>query len=269
MCSPQSPLELSRAAADLPSFQFPAQPDPGIGKPAQRTSAQPEFEPFVSYMGERSSRTRMSGLYALGLSLVLIFAFGGSALLYATRQTQAWMPNVEGYLRELARLGHLPDWKRSELQPAQNRLPAPQAPAAPSAADEKLENIPDRAPVKNDLASVPDNTADTEIQVTPEARDKAADRATKISEKKRAPEQKPPGVRIASDQEIAGRKLEMEVYKAISDRAITGVAIVSVSDGTVYLDGRVATPRQKLAAVRAALSVPGVKSVRDRITIDN
>jgi hypothetical protein len=162
----------------------------------------------------------MSGLYALGLSLVLIFAFGGSALLYATRQTQAWMPNVEGYLRELARLGHLPDWKRSELQPAQNRLPAPQAPAAPSAADEKLENIPDRAPVKNDLASVPDNTADTEIQV-------------------------------------------------ISDRAITGVAIVSVSDGTVYLDGRVATPRQKLAAVRAALSVPGVKSVRDRIAIDN
>ena len=269
MFSPQSPLELSRAAADLPSFQFPAEPDPGIGKPAQRTSAQPEFEPFVSYMGERSSRTRMSGLYALGLSLVLIFAFGGSALLYATRQTQAWMPNVEGYLRELARLGHLPDWKRSELQPAQNRLPAPQAPAAPSAADEKLENIPDRAPVKNYLASVPDNTADTEIQVTPEARDKSADRATKISEKKRAPEQKPPRVRIASDQEIAGRKLEMEVYKAISDRAITGVAIVSVSDGTVYLDGRVATPRQKLAAVRAALSVPGVKSVRDRIAIDN
>src|SRR4029079_328815 len=269
MFSPQSPLELSRAAGELASFQFPAEPDPVIGKPAQRTSAQPEFEPFVSYMGDRSSRTRMSGLYALGLSLVLIFAFGGSALLYATRQTQAWMPNVEGYLRELARLGHLPDWKRSELQPAQNRLPAPQAPAAPSAADEKLENIPDRAPVKNDLASVPDNTADTEIQVTPEARDKAAERATKISEKKRAPEQKPPRVRIASDQEIAGRKLEMEVYKAITDRAITGVAIVSVSDGTVYLDGRVATPRQKLAAVRAALSVPGVKSVRDRIAIDN
>jgi osmotically-inducible protein OsmY len=31
----------------------------------------------------------------------------------------------------------------------------------------------------------------------------------------------------------------------------------------------VATPRQKLAAVRAAMSVPGVKSVRDRIVIDN
>jgi general secretion pathway protein A len=267
--SPRSPLELTRAAADLPSFQFPVEPDPGIGKPAQPTSAQPEFEPFVAYVGERSSRTRMSGLYALGLSLVLIFAFGGSALFYATRQTQAWMPNLQGYLRELARLGHLTDWQRSELQSAQNRLPAPQAPAAPLAADDQLKNIPDPAPVKNDFTSVPDNSADTEIQVTPEARDKAADRATKVAEKRRAPEQRPGGVRIANDQEIAGRKLEMEVYKAISDRAITGVAIVSVSDGTVYLDGRVATPRQKLAAVRAALSVPGVKSVRDRIAIDN
>lgn len=266
--SPQSSLELTRAAA-LPPFQFPAEPDPAIGKPAQPTSAQPEFEPFIAYSGERSSRVRMSGLYALALSLVLIFAFGGSALLYATRQSQAWMPNFGGYLRELAQFGHFPDRRRSELQSTENQLPEPQAPAAPSAADEKLENIPDRAPVKNDLTSVPDNTADTEIQVTPEARDKVAERPTKIAEKRRPAEQRPPRVRIANDQEIAGRKLEMDVYKAISDRAITGVEIVSVSDGTVYLDGRVATPRQKLAAVRAALSVPGVKSVRDRIAIDN
>lgn len=268
--SPQSPLELTRAAADLPPFQFPAEPDRGIGNPAQPTSAQPEFEPFVAYLGERSSRTGRSGLYALGLSLVLIFAFAGSVLLYATRQSQAWMPNFGGYLHELARLGHLPDGRRRELPSAENRLPGPQAPAAPLAADENLENIPDRATVKNDLASVPDNTADTQIQVSPEARDTAADRATtKIAEKRRAPEQRPQRARTANDQEVAGRKLEMEVYKAISDRAITGVEIVSVNDGTVYLDGRVATPRQKLAAVRAALSVPGVKSVRDRIAIDN
>jgi hypothetical protein len=176
-------------------------------------------------------------------------------------------------------LGHLPEWNRSELQSAENRLPAPQPPAenrlpspqppAPSVADEKFDKIPDRETVKNDLTTVPDNSTDTEIQVSPEARDKPADRATKITEKKRIAEQRPSGVRIANDQEIAGRKLEMEVYKAISDRAITGVEIVSVSDGTVYLDGRVATPRQKLAAVRAAMSVPGVKSVRDRIVIDN
>lgn len=275
--SSPSPLELTRTAADFPSFQFPAEPDAVSAKPAHSSSAQPEFEPFVAYVGQRSRRTRRGGLYVLGLSLLLILS--GSALLYGARQSLLWIPNVRGYLRDIGSLGHLPEWNRSELQSAENRLPAPQPPAenrlpspqppAPSVADEKFDKIPDRETVKNDLATVPDNSADTEIQVSPEARDKPADRATKITEKKRIPEQRPSGVRIANDQEIAGRKLEMEVYKAISDRAITGVEIVSVSDGTVYLDGRVATPRQKLAAVRAAMSVPGVKSVRDRIVIDN
>lgn len=268
--SSPSRLESTRAAADFPSFQFPAEP-------AHSGSAQPEFEPFVAYVGERSRRTRRGGLYVLGLSLLLILS--GSAVLYGSRQNLLWIPNVRGYLRDIGSLGHLPEWNRSELQSAENRLPAPQPPAenrlpspqppAPSVADEKFDKIPDRETVKNDLATVPDNGADTEIQVSPEVRDKPADRATKITEKKRIAEQRPSGVRIANDQEIAGRKLEMEVYKAISDRAITGVEIVSVSDGTVYLDGRVATPRQKLAAVRAAMSVPGVKSVRDRIAIDN
>ena len=269
MFSPRSALELTRAAADFPSFQFPSESDARVGKPPQPKSAEPEFERFVAYTGERSTRTRMSGFYALALSLLLICALGGSALLYATRQSPLWMPDVQGYLRDLARWSHVPDWNRSELQSAKNHLSTPQALPPSSAADEKFDKVPDREAVKNDLASVPDNTADSEIQVSPEARDKAAEQTTKIAEKKRPPEQRPARVRIANDQEIAGRKLEMEVYKAISDRAITGVAIVSVSDGTVYLDGRVATPRQKLAAVRAALSVPGVKSVRDRITIDN
>ena len=266
-----SALELPRAPADFPSFQFPADPDARVGKPSQSKSAEPEFERFVAYTGDHSARTRMSGLYGLALSLLLICVLGGSALLYATRQGQVWIPDVHGYLSDFARWSHISDWNRSELQSTKNQLSGPQTLPPSSAADEKFDKLPDHETVKNDLTPVPDNnTADTEIQVNPEERDKAAERATKIVEKKRpAPEQRPARARIANDQEIAGKKLEMEVYKAISDRAITGVAIVSVSDGTVYLDGRVATPRQKLAAVRAALSVPGVKSVRDRIAIDN
>jgi osmotically-inducible protein OsmY len=68
---------------------------------------------------------------------------------------------------------------------------------------------------------------------------------------------------VASDQ-----RLEVEIYKAIHDRAILGVQVSWVNDGMVYLEGRVASPKQKLAAVRAALSVAGVKEVRDRIVID-
>ncbi len=269
MFSPRSTLALPRAAADFPSFQFPAESDARVEKPSQSKSAEPEFERFIAYTADRSARTRMSGLYGVVVSLLLICLLGGSAVLYATRESAIWMPDVQGYLRDLARWSHVRDWNRRELQSANNQLSAPQTPPPSSAAHEEVDKVPDREPVKNEVTSVPDTTADTEIQVTPEARDKAAERATKIADKKRPAEQKPARVRIANDQEIAGRKLEMEVYKAISDRAITGVAIVSVSDGTVYLDGRVATPRQKLAAVRAALSVPGVKSVRDRITIDN
>ena len=270
MFSPRSALELPRAAVDFSSFQFPEEPEAHVGKPPQSNSVAPEFERFIAYNGGRSARTRMSGWYALAASLLLICVLGGSAFLYATRQSPVWMPDVQAYLRDLARWSHIPDWNRREMQSAKNQLAGPQTLPPSSAADEKFDTVPDREAVKNDVTSIPDNnTADAEIEVNPEARDKAAERATKIAEKKRPAEQKPPRVRIATDQEIAGRKLEMEVYKAISDRAITGVAIVSVSDGTVYLDGRVATPRQKLAAVRAALSVPGVKSVRDRITIDN
>ena len=65
---------------------------------------------------------------------------------------------------------------------------------------------------------------------------------------------------------IGAHKLQSEIYQAIRHRGISGVQ-VSVSDGTVYLDGRVATPRQKLAAVRATLSVPGVKRVQNGIIV--
>jgi osmotically-inducible protein OsmY len=63
-------------------------------------------------------------------------------------------------------------------------------------------------------------------------------------------------------------QLEFEIHKAIYNRAIRGVE-VSVRDGTAYLAGRVATERQKLAAVQAASGVAGVKEVRDQIVVNS
>jgi hypothetical protein len=71
-----------------------------------------------------------------------------------------------------------------------------------------------------------------------------------------------------NDAAVAAEKLEFEIYKAIYNRAIRGVE-VSVRDGTVYLTGRVATERQKLAAAQAARGVPGVKEVRDQVIVDS
>ena len=60
--------------------------------------------------------------------------------------------------------------------------------------------------------------------------------------------------------------LQLEIIKAIANRAIIGVE-VSVIGGTTYLDGRVATERQRRAAERAAHSVAGVGRVRNRISV--
>jgi hypothetical protein len=62
------------------------------------------------------------------------------------------------------------------------------------------------------------------------------------------------------------KQIESQIQKAIENRAISGVA-VSVVNGTAFLDGRVASERQKRAAERAANSVEGVERVRNRITV--
>ena len=73
-------------------------------------------------------------------------------------------------------------------------------------------------------------------------------------------------IRPTSTEPPSNEKLEAEVHRAISNRAIQGVA-VSVSDGTAYLGGRVASVRQKIVAARAAGSVTGIKNIENRIAV--
>jgi type II secretory pathway predicted ATPase ExeA len=70
----------------------------------------------------------------------------------------------------------------------------------------------------------------------------------------------------AAEPETERKRVEAEVQAALENRAITGV-VVSVIDGTAYLDGRVASARQKLMAERAARSVAEVKKVRNRLDV--
>ncbi len=66
--------------------------------------------------------------------------------------------------------------------------------------------------------------------------------------------------------EVRSRALGNQVQKAIQNRAISGVE-VSVINGTVFLQGRVASERQKQAAERAANAVDGVERVRNRLVV--
>ena len=71
---------------------------------------------------------------------------------------------------------------------------------------------------------------------------------------------------LAQDAGAQRKLLEARVYRAIENRAISGVN-VAVINGTVFLEGRVATERQKNAAERAARSVAGVDRVRNKILV--
>jgi general secretion pathway protein A len=75
-------------------------------------------------------------------------------------------------------------------------------------------------------------------------------------------------VRDRSIQEpaVQRRLLEMDVQKAIQNRAIEGVS-VNFIDGAVYLDGQVASETQRSLAERAALGVTEGVTVHNRLEI--
>jgi hypothetical protein len=75
-----------------------------------------------------------------------------------------------------------------------------------------------------------------------------------------------PEISKAAQPETQRKRIEAEVQAALQNRAIDGV-VVSVVDGTAYLDGRVASLRQKTMAERAARSVAEVKRVRNRLDV--
>src|SRR5438093_8463913 len=71
---------------------------------------------------------------------------------------------------------------------------------------------------------------------------------------------------VAENADAQRKLLEAQVYKAIENRAIMGVD-VAVIIGTAYLEGRVASERQRDAAARAARSVARLHRVRKRILV--
>jgi hypothetical protein len=72
--------------------------------------------------------------------------------------------------------------------------------------------------------------------------------------------------RSPADTGVRSKNPDFAIQKAIQNRGIAGVS-VSFVDGTAYLEGAVATERQKEMAERAARSVPEVRAVRNRIAV--
>lgn len=72
--------------------------------------------------------------------------------------------------------------------------------------------------------------------------------------------------RRAQHPAVKRRLMEIEIHRAIQNRAITGVT-VRLIDGTAILGGEVASVRQRALAERAALSVIEVAKVDNQIAI--
>jgi osmotically-inducible protein OsmY len=73
-------------------------------------------------------------------------------------------------------------------------------------------------------------------------------------------------VRPSRDPAVQNRLLEIEIHKAILNRAIEGVS-VNLANGVVYLEGQVASERQRALAERAALSIDDKVRVSNRLRI--
>jgi hypothetical protein len=148
-----------------------------------------------------------------------------------------------------------------------NQLPDMQLPA-PNEPVLEAENLKDQS-LEQRIVPAPEMTRPLESPagkntVTPTVRG-AVKTARNDKEKAKSRDKRP--VEVASDPTPTNERLEFEIYKAIHNRAIRGVE-VSVVDGVAYLDGRVASERQKLAAGQAARNVAGVRAVRDRIVVN-
>ena len=156
----------------------------------------------------------------------------------------------------------------------QNPLPAP-APSSenplpqPNIGDSSETSLPAAEKPVEPLSSALTEKAPV---LTEKAAEKSPAEKPPTSDPKPAPKKAPMSAGnsrqapVAENADAQRKLLEAQVYKAIENRAIMGVD-VSVINGTAYLEGRVATERQRDAAERAARSVAGVQRVRNRIAV--
>ena len=242
----------------------------GPGATFRDNPSRTDFEPVFADIGERSRRGKRSeNSPARGFGILLaLFLTVSTVFILTAEQRQISFHEARNYIEKLmvfVREGE-PIRPNVPLEvPTQStngngsKVMPSLANPPPSSEDpgEAITPAPDTTTGQSEPANVPVNESET-----PPTKG-----SMEITKAKRPTVKRRPPVRAPDDEILRKQKLESEIYRAIRGRAIKGVD-VSVSDDTVYLVGRVATREQILAAVRAALTVPGVKNVQNRIVID-
>jgi general secretion pathway protein A len=246
-------------------------------RPGFRTPASPESEFFMIGLEEKPAHLRSqkklagygTGVFSLGIVLglaaMLFYSqqiWGGLAALTesfkgfnATTETGNAVPPQPAAPSDR----RTPDlWQEKNVPEAARR----QLPANEQQAESPISNIPEQPQEQFSEPAAPvEKRRDSTTGRKP-------DPVRPMPEKRSAPPPTPSPAALPRNQTVVtDRELEMQVERAIDNRALRGIG-VSVKDGTVYLRGRVPTTRQRLAATRAAQSVEGVKSIENQIGLD-
>jgi len=235
-----------------------------LGKHVRRGSPPPELEtanrPAAGFQSKEDDRAWESGSADIppqyerrlarggrtGLSwggiamLPMLVVLGvGVAVFYPS--------DAEYYLASLKRnLGNFIGVAGDPTPKAENRVAAP---------SEKPASLQETEKSAETDASIPERDEPPQPKIGKPAKESAKSRAGQARSL------------AFDDREIRRKKTELQIVKAIQNRAIDGVQ-VSVVEGTAFLDGRVATERQKSAAERATRSVSDVKEIQNRIEVN-
>jgi general secretion pathway protein A len=247
-------------------------------RPGFRTPASPESEFFMIGLEEKPAHLRSerklagygTGVFSLGIVL------GLAAMLLYSQQMWGGLTALTDSVKELTAT------QPSDVVPAQPTVPnnrsipdglqeksatespAPQLPAIEQQAFKEPE-YPPRHEQPQEQPVQPSAPVEQRRSLTTGR--KPPDSARPMPERRSLPSPTPSPAALSRNETVRDRELEMQVEKAIDNRALRGIG-VSVKDGTVYLRGRVPTMRQRLAAQRAAQSVDGVRSIENQIGLD-
>ena len=192
--------------------------------------------------------------FRVGAFLTLVLFGGAGAFMYSQQGRKYISPlgsSVEDSIEDSS-AHKVPPAKQQEVHNDSTRSQAPVSSAQPTVSENThLPSVPE-----NGVAESP----------TPGPNKNANGKAREAGDKKTNVIKEQPQTPVYDDSRIQRKRVELAIQKAIQNRAITGVT-VSFIDGTTYLDGQVATERQKSMAERAARSVLDARNVRNRLEV--
>ena len=209
--------------------------------------------PAQATMIARPPRRRVTSM--IGAALLALITLGAAG--WAVHVHEA-MPFLE-FLRaqvEVVKSGYgdLDESAKSETANQSSLQPPGVADSSSAALDDGQGNV--------GAISEAENLREPEESVLARQKSQEEQKDNQIHSPARSARKDRPG----QDPAVRRRLLEIEIHRAIQNRAIEGVS-VKLIDGRAYLDGQVASERQRSMAERAALGVQEVASVENQIKI--